>query len=340
VLFLAGFLFFLATNLMAGWLYFLAAFLVALLLLGLFSASRTVRSVEVEEDAGVIRGVEGGEVAVPVLMEGRRGARFLRVAVTVGERRGEVFIPRVSPGERVRTLIRMPAPPRGSYPAPRLEIISSGLVGMFRARRAVAARGELLVRPRFQVLSAVPSGVEGEGDVVPGRRRGEELGGVREYQPGDPARHIHWRSSRRHRRLIVKEFDDPAAPATAVVLDASSGQTSDAFDRAVRAAASLLYTALGQGREAALCAVDGRGPLIIRGAWERHWDALARLRADGPSLGRAIPALGNALAGAAPVVVTARPEAAPRGVLVVGPEGTECPWEFEAEGGVRRRWRA
>jgi len=340
--FLAGFLFLLATNLMAGWLFFLVAFLIALLAVGFLSAASAARAVRVEAAAPTVRAVEGGEVTLPVIVEGRRGARFLRIGALVGGRRGEIFLAAIARGERHRVMLRLPAPARGAYPLERLEIIAQGLVGMFRMRRRVDAAGEVLVRPRFQTLAALPSGRDADGgDSLARRRRGEELVGTREYLPGDPARHIHWRSSRRHRRLIVKEFDDPVAPTAAIVVDLAAGQEREALDRALRAAASLAYTSIQHGLDVAVLAVERRGPVQLRGGWEHIWDGLARLNADGPALPEATARLRPLLPeGKMAVVVTAQGRGGGRGSIVVGPEGAETPWEFDAEGGVRRRWRA
>ncbi len=339
--FLAGFLFLLATNLMAGWLFFLVAFLIALLAVGFFSAAAAPRAVRVEMAEPTVRAQEGGEIALPVIVEGVRAARFLRIGAAVGGKRGEIFLSVITRGRRQAMTLRLPAPGRGAYPLVHLEIISAGLVGMFRLRRQAPVGGEVLVRPRYQRLAALPvaSGQDG-GEAPAGRRRGEELMGTREYAPGDPARHIHWRSSRRHRRLIVKEFEDPAAPAAAIVIDADAAQPRDGFDRAVRAAASLAHSAIERGVDIALYAVEARGPVLIRGRWEQVWDALARLTPNGPPVAAALSRLAALLPpGLLPVVVTARGEGAGGGAVVIGPEGAETPWEFDADGGVRRRWR-
>src|SRR6185437_3884778 len=45
---------------------------------------------------------------------------------------------------------------------------------------------------------------------------------VRDYRSGDNPRHIHWRSSAHHGRLIVKQFDAIATSETWIVLDLDS----------------------------------------------------------------------------------------------------------------------
>lgn len=47
--------------------------------------------------------------------------------------------------------------------------------------------------------------------------------GIREYVPGDPVKHIHWRSSARIGRLMVKEFDTGSGLNMAFVLQRTQG---------------------------------------------------------------------------------------------------------------------
>ncbi len=335
---LSGFLFLLATNLMAGWLFFLAAFLVAVLVVGAATSLGGTRAVRVEEEAAS-PAVEEGTVTLLLQVRAHRVARFVRVAAEAGGRRGEAFLPAVRPGAQ-RILIRLPAPSRGVYPL-KLRVISLGLVGMFRAERELPGRVEVVVRPRYRALDRLPVGVSTDGGPrEPQRRRGEELFGIREYRPGDPARHIHWRSSARHRRLLVKEFAAPQAPELAVVVDTQRGQAVADLDAAARAAASIAWTALQRGWRVSLLWCGQNGPAAVSGPWEQIWDALARLRAEGPTLAQALAQLTPRLRGGVPVVVSGLPVAA-RGlpptapVVMVASAGSAAGWEFDRGGGVR-----
>lgn len=49
--------------------------------------------------------------------------------------------------------------------------------------------------------------------------RGQDIYGLREYERGDPMRHIHWRSVAKHDELMVKQFEFPAARTVHVFLD-------------------------------------------------------------------------------------------------------------------------
>jgi uncharacterized protein (DUF58 family) len=94
----------------------------------------------------------------------------------------------------------------------------------------------------------------------------EEFVALRDYRPGDPLRHIHWRSFARTGRPIVKEFQDEYFVRTALVLD-TFGSDLDVFECAVSAAASFacaldtqesLLDLLFVGDEA-YCFTAGRG---------------------------------------------------------------------------------
>ncbi|HEY9871751.1 MAG TPA: DUF58 domain-containing protein [Candidatus Obscuribacterales bacterium] len=65
--------------------------------------------------------------------------------------------------------------------------------------------------------------------------------GVREYVRGDSPRHVHWASSARAGRLLVREFEAEGFPNFDVLLDLTANWTGrQQFELAVEAAASLL----------------------------------------------------------------------------------------------------
>jgi uncharacterized protein (DUF58 family) len=71
---------------------------------------------------------------------------------------------------------------------------------------------------------------------------------MRDYRPGDPPRHIHWRSWAHANRPIVKEFQDEFFVRHALVLDtfAPAGSSTDVFEEAVSVAASFACTVTTQ----------------------------------------------------------------------------------------------
>ena len=64
----------------------------------------------------------------------------------------------------------------------------------------------------------------------------------REYQPGDDRRYIHWRSSAKHDRLLVRQFLDTRRSHLSIVVDTTPDSYTggeDAVELAISCAASL-----------------------------------------------------------------------------------------------------
>ena len=105
-------------------------------------------------------------------------------------------------------------------------VLTSGdIFGLFPAARTIPSEDDLLIYPKLYDVQSFPNppGLLPGGEAL--RRRTPQItsnaAGVREYTPGDPLNRIHWASTARRNRLIVKEFElDPLAEVW-LYLDAS-----------------------------------------------------------------------------------------------------------------------
>jgi uncharacterized protein (DUF58 family) len=120
--------------------------------------------------------------------------------------------PRQSFSWRVTTMCRE----RGRYQLGPIRLRTSDPFGLFPMQRDILATSNVVVYPMTFDLEqfALPVGILPGGDAL--RRRTHytttNASGVRDYEPGDSFNRIHWRSSARRDRLIVKEFElDPLA---------------------------------------------------------------------------------------------------------------------------------
>lgn len=127
-------------------------------------------------------------------------------------------------------------------------------LGLF-AVRVRGRDGELaLVLPRYQSLHARPLARELEAVVtVPRAGSGTEIFGVRQYQPGDPLRRIHWRSTARRGELVVREFEPPGVQNVGIFLDPQPTDEAGA-DQCARLAASEAWDCLRAGGRVTLWA--------------------------------------------------------------------------------------
>ncbi len=105
---------------------------------------------------------------------------------------------------------------RGRYQLGPLTVTAGDPFGLFRFSRRLAAPRFLTVYPaafevnRFEGLNGSLPG--GNSVNRPTHHTTPNISGLRDYRPGDGLNRIHWASTARQRRLIVKEFEfDPAA---------------------------------------------------------------------------------------------------------------------------------
>jgi uncharacterized protein (DUF58 family) len=117
-----------------------------------------------------------------------------------------------------------------------------------------------------------------------------EFYGIREYQPADELRRIHWPATAHHSRLMVIEFDRGGAESLVVVLDTRRGSefgtgVDTSLETGVTAAASLIHWALSNEGIAGLVADSAHGPLwlAVDSSEREHrlLEMLARVQADG-----------------------------------------------------------
>lgn len=158
----------------------------------------------------------------------------------------------------------------------RFEGVTVGMadpLGLFRGLRTFPIPQSLLILPKRYALPPI---------TLPGYRKyqrggvalassvgeSEEFVSLRDYRPGDPVRHVHWRTWARLGRPVVKEFQDEFFVRHALVLDTfGSLELSAVFEEAVSVAASFACTLQTQdslldlmfvGAEA-FCFTMGRG---------------------------------------------------------------------------------
>ena len=87
------------------------------------------------------------------------------------------------------------------------------------------------------------------------RGAGTDFKQLGEYVPGMPTRHIDWNASMRHRRAVVREFQDDRDQSVMFLLDCGrrmraderTGTAGSHFDQALNAAMLLAYVALKDG---------------------------------------------------------------------------------------------
>jgi hypothetical protein len=178
---------------------------------------------------------------------------------------------------------------RGTYNFSTMKLRSKGPFSLFNTGRTLAIPSEILIYPKYHPLKRIRL-LESRGFADKQARRvgvSSEVIGTREYHHGDTLRQIHWRSTARVGRLVVKEFSDNDQLTMTVVLDLATwgnvGQGKfSTFETAIRIAASLGYYATQQGIPFRLVGhSQGWKPPATALSWWGILNYLAKVENDG-----------------------------------------------------------
>jgi len=167
---------------------------------------------------------------------------------------------------------------RGLYTLTGYRVATKFPFALFRKSRDVDAPLDVLVYPAPVHVRIPVSRTQARGEAMSHRtgRRGEFFG-LREHRSGDDRRDVHWRSSARTGRLVVREYHDEYAHEVVIGVDnalpdavrdaVTDGALTPAIDlavsaveRAVSVAASLATAYLERGFSVELCARDCHVP--------------------------------------------------------------------------------
>jgi uncharacterized protein (DUF58 family) len=146
---------------------------------------------------------------------------------------------------------------RGRYLFSGFRVSTKFPFALFRKSRILDIETEVLVYPAVRPLHdsvELRALYAGDEAPLPRGRRGE-FHGLREYRQGDDPRDIHWRSSARRGRRMVREHDDEAARRVTIFVDhlrpslerAASAEGDERVERAISLGASVVVDHLERG---------------------------------------------------------------------------------------------
>lgn len=265
-----------------GWTELLlaaAACLVLLLLATVFLVGRAALEVRVDLDPQ--RVVVGNPAAGQILVRNASRQRLLpiRLELPVGAAVATFDLPSLAGGAETETLFVVPTNRRAVIPVGPATSVRGDPIGLLR--RAVPWTGviELFVHPRIVSLDNLGSGFlrDLEGQTTQDISMSDlNFHTLRDYVAGDDRRYVHWRSTARTGRLLVRQFVDTRRSHIAVLLDPRrySYRTDEDFELAVSVAGSITVRAIRDDQDTALLA----GPHGVVDATAQHaLDTLSRV---------------------------------------------------------------
>jgi len=164
----------------------------------------------------------------------------------------------LAPRGQDRASYALRAKRRGVHTLASVRVVSADPLGLNTLETRYPVTSQLLVYPK--IVSPLPPTVlppemgGGQAPLDTSHRQGQSSSffGVREYRPGDPLRHVHWRTAARWGRLAVVEWETEESSDALIAIDTRRGTVRDlgdgtTLDLAAGLAASLASAVLTAG---------------------------------------------------------------------------------------------
>lgn len=185
-------------------------------------------------------------------------------------------------GEEHEEVFSVPARRRGVVTLGPVAAVHGDPLGLLRREQPWSDAVDLFIHPRTIALEAGNTGFlrDVEGVTTPDLSSSDvSFHALRDYVPGDDRRSVHWRTTARVGRLVVRQFEETRRSHLLLMLSLCPADYADPEDleTAVSVTGSLALQALREEREVSV--VTQRGPLVFR-TGQGLLDRLAAVEAD------------------------------------------------------------
>jgi hypothetical protein len=247
----------LAIGYIAGWTELVVAGWASLALLALASLyllGRTALAIDLRMVSA--RVVVGDDATGEIVVRNPRRTRLLGAAVEipVGDGLIDVALPGLGRESHFVTEFVVPTTRRGIVRVGPVRSVRADPVGLVRREIVWTESRELYVHPQTVALPSMSTGLVRDLEGNPTRDLSTSdmsFHALREYQAGDERRSIHWKSTAKTGRYMVRQYEETRRSHLLIALSlASSDYSSDAeFEMAVSVAASLGTRAIRDTRD-------------------------------------------------------------------------------------------
>lgn len=262
-------------GMLLGWAETVALgviFLACLLIAAAWMIGKVNYAATIEVDATRVK--VGDHVLGRLLItnQGRRGLTSTIVELPVGRGAASFLVPAIGPGRPHEQIFTVPTRRRSVITIGPARSVKSDPLGLLRRERAWSETVEIFVHPSTVLVDADTAGLLRDVEGVVTRDLSSSdvaFHALRDYVPGDDRRAVHWRSTARTGKLIVRQFEETRKTHLLVVLSLSTREyaSEDEFELAVSAAGSLVLQAAREERRASLITQAGlvqpRSPRLL-----------------------------------------------------------------------------
>lgn len=191
-----------------------------------------------------------------------------------------VTIPQILPAQKEFATYRCLFPRRGKYVMGPSVASTSFPLGVIRGTFVLDSKAEIFVAPALGKL--VPSWdkqlrSEVQGEQAQRRRRGidqDDFYSLREWRVGDSSRQIHWRTSAKLGKPVIKQFDQNSGRDFALAVDLYSDGTEteglENIERVLSCAATMLASLTHEVQGKVAVSICGQEPILISDYYNRE----------------------------------------------------------------------
>lgn len=159
----------------------------------------------------------------------------------------DTALPALAPRAEAEVRVQGLAYRRGTLRLDGATVARADPLGLVRALARVVLSNKIVVLPRRYslprlALHGARRYQHGGVTLASSVGESEEFMSLRDYRPGDPMQHIHWKSYARSGKPVVKEYQDEFFERHALVLDTFTERGGAVFEEAVSLAASFACT--------------------------------------------------------------------------------------------------
>jgi uncharacterized protein (DUF58 family) len=185
----------------------------------------------------------------------------LTVEIPVGAGLAEAVLPGLPRGGSFPHEFVIPTSRRGLVPVGPVRTVRADPVGIVRREVLWTEQSELFVHPRTIAIPSMSTGFIRDLEGNPTRdlsNNDVSFHALREYMPGDERRYIHWKSTARTGRYMVRQFEETRRSHLVIALSLSSRDyaTEEEFEMAVSVAGSLGTRAIRDARTVTVVASE------------------------------------------------------------------------------------
>ncbi|GAA3917392.1 DUF58 domain-containing protein [Microbacterium invictum] len=197
-----------------------------------------------------------GERAVGALTLSNTTSRAIlpsQVVLPVGAGRGLFQVPRLAPNETHEELFAIPTSKRGVLEVGPVSVLRGDPIGLFERTHDRRQAVDLYVHPRTKNLEGLSLGHLRDLEGLPSQQLARDdvsFHALREYQPGDDLRHVHWKSTARVGEVMVRQYEETRRSHFVVGLSTHPDEyrLDEEFELAISVAGSIGLRAIRDSR--------------------------------------------------------------------------------------------